>query len=139
MKLYGYFDNSSRYGIQKIICPTERYNSQFLIDNDLTTTWGLLEHPIKKENLDIQFRHPISISSLQLLLDMPLEKEIPYSKIKLFCSNDGLKWNEVIFSTDDMRYLTFPPLSCAHIRIQYCGDGTNYWGISEIRINEVDN
>ena len=43
------------------------------------------------------------------------------------------------FSTDDMRYLTFPPLSCAHIRIQYCGDGTNYWGISEIRINEVDN
>ena len=133
MKIFGYWDFSSRYHVRKIICPTQNYDAQLLIDDDIETSWGLIDMPRKGENLEFYFTHPVKISFIDLLLNDKILNSVPYAELKLFRSDNEVDWNEVPFQTSDMRHLVLTStvsLSC--LRIQYCGDESGHWGISEV-------
>lgn len=144
LKIYGYWDFSSRYNIKEIICTNETHNSLLLIDNEIKSAWGAKHLTSKNEHISIFFRKFQKIDSLSIIfynLGYFGIKSSP-KKIKIYKFDQG-DWNEIKYSEEILRHddkieqkIVLNCITDA-VRIQYQGDENQYWIISEINFDFI--
>lgn len=137
LKIEGYFDYSSKYHIQQIICNQTFDNQLFVLDNDDETTWGLLEEHYPNEGFGIIFSKEISINKIEI--ENKEKDRYPSADVEFYVSMDGENWikcenklNELEDGTN--QYLMKQTYQAKCMRITYNEKKPGFWPITELRL-----
>ena len=136
LKIYGYFDFSSKYGIESISCTQLQDNALFVIDDDVETTWGLLEEHNPGEMFLIRFTgervfHNISIHNV-------LFDKYETKKMNIYVSQDEIEWilcerNEEE-TEDKIIYILDKEYRGKYLKFEYVEEESGFWPITEVII-----
>lgn len=136
LKINGYFDYSSKYGIESIYCEKDRYDLLFILDGDKKTTWGLLEEYSMNDSLVISFRHKRVVSEVQL--DNERWKEYPTKSVALLYAVGDSGWMECEKETSiingQIRFELNTPVEADQLLLIYMDDISGQWPITELYI-----
>ena len=135
LKINGYFDYTSRYGIEWII-GDEGYNCLMILDKDEKTTWGLLNNFQTNSSLVMKFKDNRSISKVRII-NASDEETVPMS---IFVSDDGQNYlpcqSTVDFNGNMTEYTLDAGVSGIYMAFVYGGVAGGHWPITEVEIDE---
>ena len=134
MKINGIFDWTAKYGIESISC-TESYNGMLVLDDNLKTTWGLLEDThCLGEVFDIKFRTSKEISGFKIVNSTEAEA----AEINIYYSIDGEEYilcdATLTQEGDEYTYSFGKTIEMQWLRLEYASSEIGEWPITEIGI-----
>lgn len=129
-KVNGFMDFSGKYGIESLSANREAYNLELILDNENGTQWGMLEKAKSGDNLDIRFRHQVSISNINLACSV-----CPELDVYLYNDEAG-EWQYCSHSGNDGELTLIDPIITDRVRLTVAdGYEATDWGIQEINFS----
>ena len=135
LKINGYFDYTSRYQIEWID-NIEVYNSNYLIDNDLNTTWGLDAKFPQGSLVIIKLKKQRSFGEIGII-NVADEPTVPMS---IYVFSDGENYSKCeteVREEGNKTFYSIPGKAVGeYIVLVYEGSDNGHWPITEVMINE---
>lgn len=137
LKLNGYMDFTSKFGVESMSCIDRNDNSLFIIDDDQNTTWGLDEEHEHGELFLIRFRAERTFSSMTIVNTR--WQECATKRMNIYVSKDEAEWQqcEVLVNQVDAEHTVYTfceDYIGKYVRLEYAEE-PGFWPITELLID----
>ncbi len=140
LKIFGYYDYTTKYDIQYLHTPDMFLNEiYYILDNDINTSWGY--NSLNNNGyITIKFRKLKKIKNIQIINKAYDAEEFYFPNINIYSSDDSHNWklcNYKLTENNEIRDYSFNPVcEGKYINLEYANENAGYWIISEIEIIE---
>ena len=137
LKIYGYFDFTGKYGIERLTSNIYPNNLPLLLDGEPGTAWGGEDGWVngKGDWLVISFRKPVKLSSLK----MEVYNGMLPNRLEFYVESAPEVWENIHPRSQDYEtgFFSFEERSVYALKVSIAEDAEKVsWKITELIINE---
>lgn len=136
--LFKYIASDSKKDIKNITSNISKSKTENCTDNDMDTRWTTGRAQKSGDNLITEFNKSVDYNLFRL--QIPSESNDYPRELKIFISDDGVKWKEAKLVCNNKEYYVIPQdLSYKYLKLENAKkDNTYYWSIYELKFGKID-